>query len=267
MDKLLEIKIGGGSVRSGWVPLAAIEMVRDLLAAIAEEGPDEEIWKSIDPQLEVVGKASTLLAIHTNFAAKLRPQVRAFREKAKRHSLKPRGRQFVKKHIAAPGARWSYVTMVEVPEKKAKDQPVPDKDRVLKFDVRYREQLLLKQAEPIHGFDEIYAVVKRAGGDTPTATIELLNGGGGTYQIRGRDRRGLAKRIAAHLYDTVKLKVEAWWNANTLELDDLAIHDLLDWRDIHLAEVYREHGGRLPLTLAVESVEELVAAREEDRRE
>lgn len=267
MDKLLEIKIGGGAVRSGWVPLAAMEMVRDLLAAIAEEGPDEEIWKSIDPQLEVVRKASTLLAIHTDLAAKLRPQVRAFRERAKRHILKPRGRQFVKKHIATPGARWSYVAIVEVPEKKAKDRPVPDQDRVLKFDARYKEQLLLKQPEPIHGFDEIYAVVKRAGGDTPTATLEFLDGGGGTYQIRGRDRRGLAKRIAAHLYETVKLKVEAWWNADTLELDDLAIHDLLDWRDVHLAEVYREHGNRLPLELNVESVEELVAAREEDRRE
>ncbi|HYU35460.1 MAG TPA: hypothetical protein VEW48_25180 [Thermoanaerobaculia bacterium] len=266
MDKLLEIKIGGGAVRSGWLPLAAMEMVKDLLAAIAEEGPDEEIWRSLDPQIEVVGKASTILAIHTNFATKLRPQVRAFREKARRHTLKPQGRQFVKRHIATPSARWSYVTVVEVPEKKAKGRLSPEKEQVLKFDARYKEQLLLKQSEPVHGFDEIYAVVKRAGGDTPTATLEFLDGGGGTYQIRGRDRRGLAKRIAAHLYETVKLKVEAWWNANTLELDDLAIHDLLDWRDVHLAEVYRENGNRLPLDLNVESVEELIAAREEDRR-
>lgn len=265
MDKLLEIKIGGGDVHSGWVPLSAFAMVRDLLEAIAEQGPDEELWKSIEPQIEVVGKQSTLLAVHTSFARKLRPQVKAFRERAKRHALGPRGRGFVKKHVATPSASWSYVTVVEVPAKQEKAPP--ERERVLKFDAHYKEQLLLKQAEPIHGFDEIYAAIVRAGGDTPTVTLDFLDGGSGTYYVRGRDRKDLAKRIAGHLYETVKLSVEAWWNARTLELDNLVVLDLLEWKDVSLAEVYREHSNRLPITLTINSVEELIADREDDRSE
>jgi hypothetical protein len=269
MDKLLEIKIGGGDVRSGLVPLSAMEMVRDLLAAIAEEGADEELWRSLDPQIEVVGKSSTLLAVHTNFATKLRPQVQSFRKKAQRHTLKRQGRQFVRKHIATPSAKWSYVTVIEVPPNRIETPPEKKaRGRVLKFDARYKERLLLKEPEPLRGQDEIYAIVKRAGGDAPpTVTLEFLGGESGTYHIKARDRKGLAKRIAAHLYDTVKLRVEATWNANTLEIENLAILELLEWRDVHLAEVYREHGNRLPITLTVDSVEELIADREDDRRE
>ncbi len=271
MDKLLEIKIGGGEVRSGLVPLSAMEMVRDLLAAIAEEGTDEDLWRSLDPQIEVLGKASTLLAIHTNFAEKLRPQVQTFRRKAQRHTLNRQGRQFVRKHVGTPSAKWSYVTLIEVPPKRPKKEVPPAKEpqtRVLKFDARYKERLLLKQPEPMRGIDEIYAIIKRAGGDSPpTVSLEFLSGGTGTYHVKGRDRKGIAKRLGAHLYDTVKLRVEATWNASTLELEDLAILDLLEWRDVHLAEVYREHGNRLPVTLTVGSVEELLAEREEDRRE
>jgi hypothetical protein len=267
MEKLLEIKIGGGAVHSGWLPLSAMSMVRDLLEAIAEEGTDEELWKSIDPQIEVVGKSSTLLAVHTSFANKLRPQVKAFRDKAKRHTLNAPGRVFVKKHIATPSARWTYVTLIEVPGKQDKAPPA-EKDRVLKFDARYKERLLMKQAEPIHGFDEVYAEVVRAGGDaTPTVALSFLNGQSGTYQIRGRDRKELAKRIARHLYESVRLQVECWWNSSTLEIENLVVHELLDWRDMHMAEVYRENGNRLPVTLTIGSVEELLAEREEDRSE
>jgi hypothetical protein len=264
MDKLLEIKIGGGTVHSGWLPLSALAMVRDLLDAIAEEGTDEDLWRSIDPQIEVVGKSSTLLAVHTPFARKLRPQVTAFREKAKRLNLSQQGQVFVKKHIASPSARWTYVTVIEVPEKKAEALP-QEGGHLLKFDAHYKELLLLKQAEPIHGFDEIYAAVMRAGGETPTVTINFLNGETGTYPIRGQNRRELAKRIAGHLYETVKLQVEAWWNARTLEIETLHIHDLLEWQDIHLAEIYRENGNGLPIRLTIASVEELMVEREEDR--
>jgi hypothetical protein len=265
MDKLLEIKIGGGQVHSGWVPLSAFAMVRDLLDAIAEEGSDDEIWKSVEPQIEVVGKSSTLLAIHTPFASKLRSQVRSFRTKAKRHTLGPQGRVFVKKHVATQNTRWGYVSLIEVPEPKEKT-PAPLRERTVRFDVRYKECLFLKQSEPIHGLDEIYASVVRAGGDTPTVTLNFLNGQTGTYQIRGTDRKALAKRIAGHLYDTVKLQVEAWWNAKTLEIENLYVLDLLEWRDAHLAQVYRDHGERLPITLTFDSVEELLAEREKDRR-
>ncbi|HEX3555705.1 MAG TPA: hypothetical protein VIA62_20990 [Thermoanaerobaculia bacterium] len=263
MDKLLEIKIGGGSVHSGWLPLSALAMVRDLLDAIAAEGTDEDIWKSTDPQVEVIGRSSTLLAVHTNFARKLRPQVRSFREKAKRLTLGPKGRVFVRKHIATPSADWTYVDVIEVPTQREKEA-VPEKSRVLRFDAHYKERLLEKQPEPIHGFDEVYAVVMRVGGAaTPTVTLDFLVGDkGGTYSVASKD---LAKRIAAHLYETVKLRVEASWNAKTFEIEKLTVHDLLEWRDVHLAEVYREHGNRLPIRLTVDSVEELVADREDDR--
>lgn len=265
MDKLLEIKIGGGDVHSGWLPLSAFNMVKDLLDAIAEEGTgDNELWKSVDPQIELVGKSSTLVAIHTPFARKLREDVRTFRTKARRHHLGPQGRVFVKKHVATPSARWSYVTLIEVPEAKEVRRP-PAKERVLRFDARYKERLFLKQSAPIHGYDEVYATIVRAGGETPTVTLSFLNGGGGTYHIRGADRRDLAKRIAGRLYETVKLEVEAWWNAKTLELENLVILDVLDWKDVHLAQVYRDHGDLLPITLTVDSVEELLAEREEDR--
>lgn len=273
MDKLLEITIGGGEVRSGLVPLAAMEMVRDLLAAIAEEGTDGDLWRSLEPQIEVLGKGSTRLAIHTHFAEKLRPQVQTFRKKAQRHTLKRQGRQFVKKHVGTPSAKWSYVTLIEVPPKKEKaekaaalaKEPAP---KILKFDARYKERLISKQPAVLRGIDEIYAIVKRAGGDSPpTVSLEFLSGGTGTYHVKGRDRKGIAKRLGAHLYDTVKLRVEATWNATTLELEDLMVLDLLEWRDVHLAEVYREHGNRLPVTLSVGSVEELIAEREEDGRE
>lgn len=266
MDKLLEIKIGGGDVHSGWLPLSAFAMVRDLLDAIAEEGGDDEIWKSIEPQIEVMGRSSTLVAVHTAFARKLRPQVRAFRTKAKRHTLGPQGRVFVKKHVATSSTRWGYVTLIEVPEPKEKTPP-PERERAVRFDLRYKERLLLKQSAPVHGFDEIYAQVVRAGGDQPTVTLNFLDGRSGTYQIRGTDRKALARRIAGHLYDTVRLQVEGWWNARTLEIENLNVLDLLDWRDVHLAQVYREHGDRLPIKLTFDSVEELLAEREEDRSE
>jgi hypothetical protein len=265
MDKLLEIKIGGGDIHSGWLPLSALAMVRDLLAAIAEEGTDDEIWKTIEPQIEVVGKGSTVLAIHTPFARKLRGQVKSFRTKAKRHVLSPQGRDFVKKHVATASVHWSYITMVEIPD--AKEKAAPERERILRFDARYKESLLLKQPAAIHGFDEVYAVIVRAGGTEPTVTLNFLNGGSGTYAIRGRDRKALAKQIASHLYDTVKLSVEAWWNARTLEVENMYILDLLEWRDIHLAQVYRDHGGRLPIRLTIGSVEELLAERDEDRSE
>ncbi|HKI03737.1 MAG TPA: hypothetical protein VKK31_17285 [Thermoanaerobaculia bacterium] len=264
MDKLLEIKIGGGGVHSGWLPLSALAMVRDLLEAIAEEGTDDEIWKSIEPQIEVVGKGSTVLAVHTPFARKLRTQVKSFRSKAKRHVLGPQGRDFVKKHVATKSATWAYVTMVEVPDPQ-EAKATPEKERILRFDARYKELLLLKQPAAIHGFDEVYVTVVRAGGDTPTVTLNFLNGGSGTYPIRGKDRRGLAKQIASHLYDTVRLSVEVWWNSRTLEVENMHILDLLAWRDVHLAQVYRDHGNLLPIRLTVDSVEELLAEREEDR--
>jgi hypothetical protein len=130
-----------------------------------------------------------------------------------------------------------------------------------------RSNDFLRQSEPIHGIDEIYAAVMRAGGYTPTVTLKFLDGQTGTYQIRGTDRKALAKRIAGHLYDTVKLQAEAWWNAKTLEIENLYVLDLLEWRDVHLAQVYREHGERLPITLTFNSVEELLAEREEDKRD
>jgi hypothetical protein len=58
-----------------------------------------------------------------------------------------------------------------------------------------------------------------------------------------------------------------WWNANTLEVEQLFVLDLVEWKDVHMAEVYREHGNRLPVTLTINSVEELLAERGEDRRD
>jgi hypothetical protein len=264
MEKLLEIKVGGGSVHSGWVPLSALGMVKDLLAAIAAEGEDEEIWRSLDPQVEVVGKGSTLLAVHTQFARKLRPQVRAFREKARKLVLKPEGREFIRDHIATPSAPWTYVEIIEVSDKK-EAASTPEPAPVLRFDAHYKESYLENQPEPIHGFDEVYAQILRAGGSAePKVTLRFPSDERWTCSVRGRD---LAKRIASCLYETVKLKVEVWWNAKTLERERMVVHDLMNWKDVHLAEIYREQGNRLPIRLTVSSVEQVLRERKNDRGE
>lgn len=265
MDKILEIQIGGRDVLSGLVPLSAFQMVKDLLEAIAAEGTDADIWKTIEPQLEVVGKASTRVAIYTPFARKLRPQVRTFREKARRFVLNPEGRDFVKKHVANPGTAWAYVDLVGIPDEESEEWTQPEEARILRFDANYKERYVEGQPSQLHGYDEIYAVVIRAGGrKPPRATLVFLPGGGGTYTVKTRE---LAKQIGSHLYETVKLRVEGWWNARTLEIENLVIHGLLDWKDSSLAEVYRANQNRLPITLTVGSVEELLAEREQDRGE
>lgn len=106
----------------------------------------------------------------------------------------------------------------------------------------------------------------RVGGNSPTVTLTFLNGQTGTYQIRGTHPKSLTKRIAEHLYDKVKLQVEAWWNAKTLEIENLYVLDLLEWQEVHLAQVYRENDERLPIALTFNSVEELLAEGEKDRR-
>ena len=76
----------------------------------------------------------------------------------------------------------------------------------------------------------------------------------------------LAKRLAANLYEAVKLTVEATWDAKTFELQGFEIIALDDsWQDVHLAQVLQDHGGILPAELSVASTEELMARRTEER--
>ncbi len=118
------------------------------------------------------------------------------------------------------------------------------------------------------GLDEVYAYVQRAGGEPPGGpTVQLLfpDGGSKTYPVADKE---LAQRLGKRLYETVKLTVECKWNPVNLALTDLKVIELdEEWRDVHLHDMLAKHGGRLPVELTTESVEDLLASRALDRDE
>lgn len=260
MDKLLEVRIGGGKVRSGMVPLDAFALLKDLLEAIAAENkehPDPAAWvRELNPHLEIVGKGSTRVAVRTNFAKRFRRDVQSFEATARKLDLGPKGVEFVARNIRE-SVPWTYV------EVSTPDQARPG--RVLRFDTRYKERLLKRQAERLAGIDEVYAYIIRAGGEKRTmVTMEILGKIRGTFAVASRD---LARRLGAHLYDTLKLRVEANWDAESLDLLEIKVLDVLDWENVHLADLYERNGRQLPIDLSVDSVEELLRERHEDRSE
>jgi hypothetical protein len=111
----------------------------------------------------------------------------------------------------------------------------------------------------IEGTDEIYAFVTRVGGKRPTANLELVSGEVDTFQVQDRK---LAKGLAKHLYERVKLKAEVTWDRETGRVISLIVTDLIEeWQDVPLGDLIELHGGRLPISSDFDSVEELIESR------
>ncbi len=129
MERLLEIRIGGGRLRSGMLPVKAWRMLRDLLGSIADEGGDPAMWRETNPHVEIIGEGSSLAAVNTEFAEQLRPHVLRFAEKADALELSPRGLDFVTRNFTTQ-TPWSFVDLIPLQD-GVKLNPV-------RFDMEYR---------------------------------------------------------------------------------------------------------------------------------
>lgn len=255
MEQLLKVRVGGGDVESGLLPVRAGDMLQELLTTLQEEGGDPELWKNSNPHFRIIGAKSTLASVHVNFAHQLRPIVRTFKEKAEAFRLGRRGYDFVTGNITAQ-TPWSYIEIIPI-DGDLDEAPI-------RFDFAYRERIEREQQFHLRGEDEIYATVLRAGGEPPsgpTVQLRLSDGATKTFSV---DSAAVSKQLGRELYNTVRLRVESAWNPVTLELSSLKVLGLLDWEDVHLYDLVLRHGGTLPLELTVGSVEALLKDRRED---
>jgi hypothetical protein len=255
MRKLIEVRLGGGRVQSGLLPLSALGLIRDLLSAMQEEGGGAEAWDHTNAHIEVIGAASTLAAVHTEMVSALRPPSDKFVRRAKKYKLHQKGREFVIDHFA-PGSVWTYAEVISGSRGKPK----------VYFDAEYRDRLLKKASGNIHGQDEIYARIARVGGTkTPTVNLEMPGQKNFTCKIKTRE---LAKMLGGRLFETVKLSLDAEWDCETAEMMDATVTGIdLKWVDIHLGEILEQHGGRLPLDLSIPTTAELLKMRAYERAE
>ena len=251
MKKLLKIRLGGGRVQPGLLPLDAHELVRDLLAAMAEEGGDQDAWRRANPHIEVIGRDSTLAAVHTEEYSELVGPATVFVHKAEQKNLRRKGLELVEKRFK-PGQVWTYAEVTVFNGHAPR----------VRFDTAYRDSLK-EDRRPLIGIDELFARVVRVGGEANiTAKLEIGRQSG-TFKVCSTD---LARKLAGRLYETAKIKAEVQWDPETLEILDLTVLDIDErWQDIHLGQLIEEHGGRLPMELAVGSTEEILHGR--DRRD
>lgn len=135
---------------------------------------------------------------------------------------------------------------------------------VRRFDEEYRQDLIAG-VTPLSGTDEIFAKVGRIGGENPPRVkLEIAGIGSGTYDVKSKR---LARDLASHLYETVKIHVNAQWHPKTLELVELEVTGIdTSWQDVHLADVLEENKGILPVNLLFSDTKELVRLRQEDRQ-
>lgn len=253
MKKLFEVRVGGGRVHSGLLPVEALKLIQDLMSAMAEQGGDPAAWARANPHVQIVGSASTSSAILTDEYQELVKPAQVFVLKARKRNLGPKGLQFVERYFR-PDQVWEFADV------KVCNGSQP----VVRFDVPYREAVQEERAA-IEGIDELYARVIRVGGERPiTAKLEIGKQSG-TFDVAGRE---LAKKLANHLFETVKIKASVAWDQKTLEIVRLTVLEMDEsWKDVHLAEVIKTNGDRLPLALSISDTEELLSERREARKE
>ena len=132
----------------------------------------------------------------------------------------------------------------------------------VKLDPAYCKDLL---GDPgtVTGSDELYLEVFRVGGLPPRITAAA--------RVAGRQKpltctvanQELAKELGQRLYETVKVTALVTWDTATYGIIDARIESIDEhWQDVHLADVVAAAGGRLPVQLSVDSVDELIAARD-----
>lgn len=251
MKRLFEVRVGGGRVHAGLLPIEALSLIRDLMAAMAEEGGEPEAWARANPHVEIVGPGSTESAVLTEEYSELVGPAQLFALKAAERNLGPKGREFVDKYFK-PGQVWDFAEVTVCNENRPRAY----------FDTEYRE-IAKQQRHPVTGTDEFYARVVRVGGENPTAKLEIGKQSG-TFSVADRE---LAKKLGNYLFETVKIKADVSWDSKTFEIINLTVTGIdEDWQDVHLADVITKY-GRLPIDLSVENTEDLLAERQRVREE
>lgn len=238
MDKLLELRVGGGRVRAGLLPLDSLRLFDSLFRAIKDEGGDPEAWTLSNPHIEILGAGSTRAAVFAERGRVLRKPVSEFRKSARRYKLSAHGVDFVRQNVT-PSAPWDYIEVLDVTK--------PNKPLLVRFDEKYRERMEKElQKQTLRSLEDVYARVTRAGGENPpTAHLELLSGQSQSFPVKGKE---LAKELAKRLYELVKLRVDAEWDTSTMRIKKLTVLAIdVEWRDTHLATVMEEHEGSLPM--------------------
>ncbi len=260
MEKLLDLRIGGGRVQPGLLPVGAGRLLEDLLDALSELGGDPHLWANANVHFGAIREGSTTMTVASEFAPFLHPAVAIFEEGARHGKLTGKGRAFVEQNFG-PMAPWTYAELM--PANGSGREP-------LRFDYAYRERIL-EEIAPVAVMcdDSIYGRIVRVGGDNPpTAKVELMGHGAMTLQIRGTKPRELAKFLGANLYETVLLHGVARWDKKAHLLLDFTILDIdREWQDFSFSRLIADNGGRLPVKLTVDDAAELIKEREEARGE
>lgn len=252
MKRLFEVRVGGGRVHSGLLPIEILGLIQDLMAAMEEEGGDRDVWARANPHVEIVGKDSTKSAVLTEEYSDLVGPAQLFTLKARERNLGPKGRHFVERHFR-PGQPWAYAEVTVCNDNRP----------AIRFNGEYRDAVK-EERRAISGRDQFFARVVRVGGEKPTAKLEIGQRSG-TFEVASQS---LAKKLGERLFETVKIDAEVIWDSKSLELLSLKVTGLDEsWQDVHLAEVIEKHGGRLPLVLSVESTEELLSERAKAREQ
>ena len=250
MRKLFEIRLGGGQIKEGLLPVEALRLIRDLLGAMAEEGGDPKAWRRANPHIEILGAGSTRGAVHTAEYQELVVPAALFVNKAGAKNLGRKGLEFVERRFRSDQL-WEYLEITVCNGQRTR----------VRLDTEYREAVEEERA-PIRSIDDLYARVIRVGGENPVTAKLEIGKQSGTYKVASLE---LGKKLAARLYETVKIRAEVGWDPKTLDIVELEVKDLDEnWLDEHLWELMKAHDGRLPIELAVKSAE---AIREERRKE
>ena len=250
MKRLFEIRVGGGHVESGLLPVEALSLIRDLISAMAEEGGDPEAWARANPHVQITGEGSTRSAVLTEEYSELVAPAQRFVLKAAARNLGPKGRDFVDR-LFKPGQVWSFAEVTVCNENRPQ----------ARFDASYREAVK-EERQPIVAKDELHARVIRVGGERPTAKLEIGKQSG-TFPVADQK---LAKKLGNYLFETVKIEADVSWDPKTLEIVSLTVVGLDEsWQDVHLREVIASHGNRLPVDLSVRGTRELLAERRKAR--
>lgn len=251
MKKLFEIRLGGGQVKEGLLPVEALRLIKDLLGAMAEEGGDPRAWRRANPHIEILGEGSTHGAVHTAEYQELVAPAALFVNKAGAKNLGRKGLDFVEKRFRSDQL-WEYLEITVCNGHRSK----------VRLDTEYREAVEEERA-PVRSIDELYARVIRVGGENPVTAKLEIGKQSGTYRVSNPE---LGKKLAARLYETVKIRAEVGWDPRTLDILDLKVVDLDEnWVDEHLWELMKAHDGRLPIDLAVESTAAIQAERREEK--
>jgi hypothetical protein len=253
MKKLFEVRLGGGRVQSGLLPVEALKLIRGLMAAMEEEGGDHEAWKRANPHIQIVGEASTRAAILTEEYPQLLGPTQVFVHKAMQRNLGPKGLDLVEKEFR-PDQVWEFAELTVCSSTRP----------MVRFDAPYREAVN-EERSPVHSVGDVYARVIRVGGERPTTAKLEIGKQSGTYEVNGRD---LAKKLANRLFETVKIRAAIAFDRKTLEIASLTVLGIDEtWTDVHLGQVIETYGGKLPVRLSVANTEDILRERQREREE